>query len=83
MSRKVEKIMDEERKKAPIILTSKDLDYLKDIFGWNHIAYKVCEDALTNVEDKKVCKVISDCSKLFYKNMTIVLDILKDGDFHE
>lgn len=73
----------EERTKAPEIFTGKDLDYLKDIFGWNHIAYKVCEDALTNIEDKRVEKVMSDCSKLFYKNMTTVLNILKEGEKNE
>ena len=73
----------EERKKAPDIFTGKDLDYLKDIFGWNHTAYKVCEDMLTNIEDERVEKVINDCTKLFHKNMTTVIDILKEGEKNE
>ena len=49
-------------KKAPDILTGKDLDYLKDMFGWNHTAYKLMEDALEFVEDKKVKEMISNNS---------------------
>ncbi len=74
---------EKEYKTAPEIFTGKDLDYLKDMFGWNHIAYKFCEDALSNVEEKCVNKVLSDCSKLFYNNLTTILSIIKDGEKNE
>ena len=74
---------NEEYKLAPDIFTNKDLDYLKDIFGWHHTAYKVCEDALTNIADRKVEKVVSDCSKLFYQNMQKILKILEEGNSNE
>ncbi len=70
--------MNTENKKAPEMISEKDLDYLKDIFGWNHTAYKMMQDALKNVQDRKVEKVISDCAKLFYKNLTNVLTIIKE-----
>ncbi len=68
-----------ERTKAPDIFTGKDLDYLKDMFGWNHTAFKMMNDSLKYVEDRKVEKVISDCSKLFLDNMEMILNIIKDG----
>lgn len=75
--------MDKEYKKAPEIFTTKDLDYLKDIFGWHHTAYKMMMDALNYVEDEKVNKVISDCAELFNDNMQFVIHILKDGNQNE
>ena len=73
----------EERKIAPEIFTGKDLDYLKDIFGWNHTAYKLGQDILNNIEDKKIYKVVSDCNDMFYKGMKMVIDILKEGEKSE
>lgn len=75
--------MNKEYKKAPEIFTNKDLDYLKDIFGWHHTAYKVMMDALNYIEDEKVNKVASDCAELFNDNMNFVLHILKDGKRNE
>lgn len=72
-----------EYKTAPEIFTGKDLDYLKDIFGWNHTAYKLMIDALEFVEDKAVNKVISDCANMFNDNMQTVLKILKEGSKNE
>jgi len=75
--------MSKEYKKAPDILTGKDLDYLKDIFGWSYNVYKVEEDMLSFIEDKEICKLISKCRDYFYKNMTTVLNILEKGDSNE
>ena len=69
----------EERKKAPEIFTGKDLDYIKDMFGWNHTAYKVCLDAIDNCEDDRVIKVLNECAKLFKNNMNSILNILEGG----
>lgn len=75
--------MDKEYKKAPDILTGKDLDYLKDIFGWNYITYKFSEDALQFIDDKEITKVFTECRNLFYENMNTVLNILENGDKNE
>lgn len=75
--------MSKEYKQVPNILTGKDLDYLKDIFGWNYNLYKIEEDALQFVEDKEISKLISKCNELFYKNMNTILNILENGDNFE
>ena len=73
----------EEYKKAPDILTGKDLDYLKDIFGWNHTAYKLFVNSLDYIEDKSVYDMINECTKVFDENMKTVLQIVKDGSNEE
>lgn len=72
-----------EYKKAPDILTGKDLDYLKDIFGWNHTAYKVMMDALNYIQDKEVVNMVSEYANLFYDNMNEVLMILEKDGYNE
>jgi len=75
--------MSKEYKKAPNILTGKDLDYLKDIFGWNYNSYKVLEDSLQFIENKQVSNLVTNCSNFFYENMNTVLNILENGDNNE
>ena len=72
--------MKENYKKAPDILTNKDLDYLKDIFGWNHTAYKNEMEALNYIEDKSVSEMINEATKLFNENMKVILNIAKDEE---
>ena len=60
-------------------LKRKDLDYLKDIFGWNYNSYKVLEDSLQFIENKQVSNLVTNCSNFFYDNMNLVLDILEKG----
>lgn len=75
--------MNKEYKKAPNILTGKDLDYLKDIFGWNYSNYKFLEDALQFVENKEISNLCNDCSNFFYENMNTVQTILEKGGKNE
>ena len=75
--------MEKEYKKVPDILTGKDLDYLKDIFGWNYTSYKFCEDTLQFSDNKEFIKIFTECSNFFYENMNTVLSILENGDNNE
>lgn len=70
-------------KKVPNIISTKDLDYLKDIIGWNHCIYKSVEHYKENVEDKEILKLMQESSKVFYENMNTVLNILENGDVNE
>ena len=74
--------MKNEKMKAPDILTGKDLDYLKDIFGWNYTLYKFCSNNTQNIEDKEIIKLFNECNNFFYDNMNLVIDLLakKDGN---
>lgn len=71
--------MNKEYKQAPDILTGKDLDYLKDIFGWNFNYYKVLEDSLQFIEDKEISKLVTECNNFFYDNMNTILTLLESG----
>lgn len=72
-----------EYKKAPEILTGKDLDYLKDIFGWSYNIYKIGNKNIQYIEDKEISKFYLECNKLFYENMNTILNILENGDNNE
>ncbi len=72
-----------EYKQVPDILTGKDLDYLKDIFGWSYNAFKFEEDALQYIEDKEIIKLVKECNNFFYENMNSILSILEDGGKNE
>ena len=39
---------------VPNIITSKDLDYLSDIFNWNYEAIKKMNVAITQVTDEQI-----------------------------
>lgn len=65
-----------EKKKAPDILTNKDLDYLKDIFGWNYTLYKLGENSIELIENEEIIKLYKECNNFFYDNMNIIIDIL-------
>lgn len=66
-------------KSVPNILTTKDLDYLKDMFGWNHTAYKLMEDAINYASDTSVCECLNNASIMFYDNLKTIIKIVKDG----
>ena len=69
----------EEYKKAPDIISSKDLDYLKDIFGWHYSAFKFGMNALDFIEDEQVIHMFDECNQIFYDHMKTVIDILEEG----
>ena len=72
-----------EYKKAPEILTGKDLDYLKDIFGWSYNIYKIGNENVQYIEDKEIIKFYLECNNLFYENMNTILNILENGGKNE
>ena len=71
--------MNEKYSKAPDILTGKDLDYLKDMFGWHHTAYKLMVNSLDYINDSSVKDMFNECNKLFKENMDLISKIAKDG----
>jgi len=75
--------MKKEKTNAPKILTNKDLDYLKDIFGWNYNLYKLSENSIEFIEDKEIKKIFKESSKMLNNNMNIILNILTESDINE
>lgn len=61
---------------VPNIITSKDLDYLSDMFTWNYLSYKSMYNSLEKVTDEEVKNMIERVTSLFHSNMNDVLNIL-------
>ena len=72
-----------EIKQVPMIISSKDLDYLSDMFTWNYGAYKKTYNAVQNVEDEELNKQLEKASNIFYETMEKVLNILNEGGNNE
>lgn len=70
--------MIKKENKAPIMFTSKDLDYLKDMFGWNYAIYKLGINIIDCISDEELKKGINTCNKFCYDNMKEILTILGD-----
>lgn len=68
-----------EYKEVPNILTSKDLDYLTDLFNWNFNAYKTSIHMSECIKDNEFKKVIDESNKIFCDSMNDVISILEGG----
>ena len=75
--------MNENYTEVPNIITGKDLDYLSDMFNWNHIAYKKGISFLESVNDEEIKNIFNKTSNVFHGNMTKVLNILENGGNNE
>jgi hypothetical protein len=70
--------MELNYKKVPSILTNKDLDYLKDMFNWNNIGYKLLEDSINKTSCKDISDLLKEIKNNFYDNMNVILDLIKE-----
>lgn len=66
--------------KVPSMISTKDLDYLTDIFNWNYGAFKSVINMESEFTDKSLSKCARKVSDLFMNNMDTVLDILGGED---
>lgn len=75
--------MDDKYEVVPNVVSSKDLDYLSDMFNWNYDAYKCAYNAMNNTLDNEIKAILGQAVNLFNDNMCIVLNILKNGGCNE
>ena len=68
---------------VPNILTSKDLDYLSDMFNWNYEAIKKTNVAVNYVEDEQIKEIIQRGYNLFKNNLNIILSLINEGGSNE
>ena len=68
---------------VPNIITSKDLDYLNDMFNWNYEALKKTNEAILNIEDEEIKAILEKSYNLFKSNLNLVLSILSEGGTNE
>lgn len=66
--------------KVPNMISTKDLDYLTDIFNWNYGAFKCAINMESELTDKALSKCARKVSDLFMSNVDTVLDILGGED---
>ncbi|MFI3307130.1 MAG: hypothetical protein R3Y21_05550 [Mycoplasmatota bacterium] len=66
---------------TPDMLSTKDLSYLEDIFGWNHIARKQIISFIDMTELKEVKKELEETLKMHTKICESIIEIL--GGFNE
>ena len=75
--------MNETYNVVPNVISTKDLDYLSDMFNWNYEAYKSSLNAANSVTDQELKEILTKASNLFHSNMTKVLNIINNGGNNE
>lgn len=68
---------------VPNIISSKDLDYLSDMFNWNYGAYKTSLNASNNTQDEELKNILDKSTNIFYTTMVKILEILNEGGNNE
>ena len=75
--------MQETYNAVPNIISSKDLDYLSDMFNWHYGAYKTNFNASKSVNDEELSMILQKASNVFQGNMTKILNIINNGGSNE
>ena len=75
--------MQQTYNEVPNIISTKDLDYLSDMFNWNYGAYKSSLNASNSVNDEELSKVLLKASNIFHSNLTKILNIINNGGNNE
>ena len=68
---------------VPDIISSKDLDYLEDMFNYNYLGYKKIVNYIDMVNNLEIEETIEKAGNTFKENMNIILDILNEGGTNE
>ena len=69
--------------KVPTIISTKDLDYLEDMFNWNYLAYKNRINSIDMINMLEIEETIEKAGDTFKEYMNIILDILNEGGTNE
>ncbi len=68
----------EEYKEVPYIISTKDLDYLTDMFNWLYGAYKNNLDIINSISDKSLKTGVKKVNNNLYTFMEELLKIMED-----
>jgi len=63
-------------KQVPSIISTKDLQYLEDMFNWHFLISKKAYNYLSLVEDKEILSFMKDVHKKHKKICETILNIL-------
>ena len=75
--------MQQTYNEVPNIISTKDLDYLSDMFNWNYGAYKSSLNASNSVNDEELSKLLLKASNIFHSNLSKILNIINNGGNNE
>lgn len=75
--------MEPNYSKVPNIISTKDLDYLSDMFNWNYGAYKNTINSIKNVEDEEIKNILESASNIFHTTTQDILNIINGGTNNE
>lgn len=67
-------------KDVPQMITSKDLDYIKDMFNWNFVAIKKYQEYLEYVTEEDIKKELNKLIKLHTDNCNDLVILLETED---
>lgn len=68
---------------VPDIISSKDLDYLEDMFNYNYLGYKKIVNYIDMVNNLEIEEIMEKAGNIFNENMQEILGILKQGGNNE
>lgn len=63
--------------KVPVMISTKDLDYIKDMLNWNFIAAKKAKHYLGHIQDTEVQALLTQMNEMHKKHYDTILNILK------
>ena len=76
--------MQKKYDEVPTIISSKDLDYLTDMFNWNYEAVKFANSSYVNVSDSELKDLFVDIRNVHLNNLSIIIDLLDEkGKIYE
>jgi len=64
---------------VPTMISTKDLDYIKDMLNWNFIAAKKATHYLEHIEDEEVSDLVGQISEMHKQHFNTLLSILNQG----
>ncbi len=68
---------------VPDIISSKDLDYLEDMFNYNYLGYKKIVNYIDMVNNLEIEEIMEKAGNTFNENMQEILVILEQGGNNE
>lgn len=63
-------------KKVPVMISTKDLSYLADIFSWNFTASKTCNHFKVEMEEEALKEKMKQLAKMHAKICNKIIEIL-------
>lgn len=62
---------------VPTMISSKDLDYIKDMLNWNFIAAKKAKHYLQHIQDNEVKEQLNQVCEMHKQHFNTLLGLLK------